>query len=528
MGEGMKRAGDRVDISSDEEDELEEARRNWPRQPLQGTNLAIARLWLAKARKRRAFSKLVKGIIDQHIKLACESCGRTPKLNNVKLVCHLATHGKPDIYAIDRLIAMFEDHYSPNELDPQLWKAFFRSHAEYATRCTVCEDAIEQERLQRAGREPGAGRVTRPEDISSDDEDEDKVFDPMIVNRNSPEGRMMSKWLDAARKKLGGSFPRDDARRQMEKYAQRMRQLKMKKAKEAVGQVVSEAEKAEEMKKALTDQFGEVSVDAATKALAQRWIRLAKESLEAKFRSRSEQIRQDLQAALAQMPEQDDWYFTAALRLEGNQLLSRGLDLNNDRRTLEAEAAIKIRRVQSDIDDYIGDKEEQLSRERKAFEMTIAAENDRSNLAIETRQAELEKAKIERRKEFDKEEKRERDEKGAAPTEMIQSHRQQIAEMEMQAKDEAKRAKDHRIAEVKQARINFDKQEGLQRAEMNRRKSLAAENIARIRSELAGRIKASEQDWQNNSVKWLTIGNKKIQVKQKEDLEARKVKKKRK
>ncbi|CAE7578936.1 unnamed protein product, partial [Symbiodinium microadriaticum] len=48
MGEGMKRAGDRADISSDEDDELEDARRNWSRQPLTGTNLAIARLWLAK------------------------------------------------------------------------------------------------------------------------------------------------------------------------------------------------------------------------------------------------------------------------------------------------------------------------------------------------------------------------------------------------------------------------------------------------------------------------------------------------
>ena len=35
-------------------------------------------------------------------------------------------------------------------------------------------------------------------------------------------------------------------------------------------------------------------------------------------------------------------------------------------------------------------------------------------------------------------------------------------------------------------------------------------------------------EWQSNSIKWLTIAHKKIQVKQKEDLEAKKVKKKRK
>ena len=43
MGEGMRRAGDRDDISSDDEDELENARRAWPRIPLVGTSLAIAK-----------------------------------------------------------------------------------------------------------------------------------------------------------------------------------------------------------------------------------------------------------------------------------------------------------------------------------------------------------------------------------------------------------------------------------------------------------------------------------------------------
>jgi hypothetical protein len=63
MGEGMRKAGDRPDISSDEEDELETARRKWPRIPLVGASLAIARMWLGKARKRRAFAKLIRGMV---------------------------------------------------------------------------------------------------------------------------------------------------------------------------------------------------------------------------------------------------------------------------------------------------------------------------------------------------------------------------------------------------------------------------------------------------------------------------------
>merc|ERR1711871_903783 len=49
MGEGLRKAGDRDDISDEEEDDLENARRNWSRQPLTGASLAIARMWLAKA-----------------------------------------------------------------------------------------------------------------------------------------------------------------------------------------------------------------------------------------------------------------------------------------------------------------------------------------------------------------------------------------------------------------------------------------------------------------------------------------------
>lgn len=43
VGEGMRRRGDREDISSDDEDELEDARRAWPRVPLTGSSLAIAK-----------------------------------------------------------------------------------------------------------------------------------------------------------------------------------------------------------------------------------------------------------------------------------------------------------------------------------------------------------------------------------------------------------------------------------------------------------------------------------------------------
>jgi hypothetical protein len=77
------------------------------------------------------------------------------------------------------------------------------------------------------------------------------------------------------------------------------------------------------------------------------------------------------------------------------------------------------------------------------------------------------------------------------------------------------------------ARTNFDRSESLQKDEVSHRKGLARDNLDRIRTELAGRIKASESDWQTASAKWLMVGQKKIEVKKREDTEAKKVKKKR-
>jgi hypothetical protein len=48
---------------------------------------------LTKARKRRAFGKLIRGIIDSNKKNNCEICGRNPDKNSVRLVCHLALKG---------------------------------------------------------------------------------------------------------------------------------------------------------------------------------------------------------------------------------------------------------------------------------------------------------------------------------------------------------------------------------------------------------------------------------------------------
>lgn len=83
-------------------------RRGWPRTPLVGASLAIARLWLEKARKRRSFWKLVAGIVQNNQADTCAVCQCQAGQQGRTLAVSLALDGKADAYAIDRLIAGFE------------------------------------------------------------------------------------------------------------------------------------------------------------------------------------------------------------------------------------------------------------------------------------------------------------------------------------------------------------------------------------------------------------------------------------
>jgi hypothetical protein len=344
MGEGVRHRGDRDDISSDDEDELESARRVWPRVPLLGASLAIAKLWLMKARKRRAFTKLVHGIIDSNMQDSCGACGRDILQTNIKLAVSLASNGQPDPFAIDRIIAMFEEQYGVNEADPQLWRAFFRAHAQFVSRCSLC-DAKAAGSVPQTARSvdlaPSLARVTRPEDFSSSDDEEDRIFEPMIVVRSSVEGRIMSKWLVAARKKLGGTFPRPEARGQMERYAQRMRDMKTRrgartKRDRAVAGAAHDLD--QDVHKDWPTQFSAVTV-----AIGQRWLKAARENTQKRFQERTEKLQEELRECLRKMKEEDDWYFGSETRMEGQQLAETISELLNDRTTKDAETSCECR-----------------------------------------------------------------------------------------------------------------------------------------------------------------------------------------
>lgn len=516
MGEGMRRPGERQDISDDEEDELEAARRNWTRKALTGASLAIAKLWLAKARKRRAFSKLVKGIIEQHKKVNCDVCGRNPELHGVRLQVFLATDGAPDNYAIDRLIGQFEYQYGENELDPILWKAFFRAHAEYCTRCNICLESAEQ-----VASAEGKTRLTRPQDISSDEDEDEVLFEPLVVSRTSNEGRMMSKWLTAARKKLGGTFPRPQARKEMDRYANKLKQLKMKRARIA-------AMKAAGLHDEPVDQAKKAEFSMATRALAIRWLRKARENMISKFRGKTDNLRDELESVLKDIREEDDWYFGGEMRLEGATLLAKGNELEDDRRALEAEAAVKIHKIQDDLKKYVTREEAELAAERRAFEAKLSEINGRIDAQIEARNAELLRSKELKRAELEQIERTTKATMGALSSELVQRHAAVLSALDAQMVSERAAVEEIRSAQIRDARVMFDKTDKIRVDEISRRKLAADDSCARIRQELSARLRATESEWQSHAIRWVTLAKRKVEVKKREDAEALATKRRRK
>ena len=272
-----RRPGDRPDISSDEGDEMDAARRSWPRQPTAAASAKIARRWLAKARKRRAFGKLVPCALPRAGGACCAVCGRSA-----------------DAGAVDRLIAGFEERYGAEESDVDLWQAYVRGNGEDVARCSLCVERWEQGApLQQTRRAAGhaAGRAARS-DISSDEEDDEVAFEPVPVPRSSDEGRMLSKWLAAARAKLGGEFPRPEARAAVERYAAMMREKEPRGGRQRTAGL--RGGEGERRRAAARRAAWPGSFDAACAALARRWLRQARESASVRSAARGERLRRQI------------------------------------------------------------------------------------------------------------------------------------------------------------------------------------------------------------------------------------------
>lgn len=119
------------------------------------------------------------------------------------------------------------------------------------------------------------------------------------------------------------------------RYAQRMRDMKTK---SRVNKTRTRAYEPDDQPAQNRDSWPTKFPPVAT-ALAMRWVKSARESMQGRFKARTESLREELSQCLSKMREEDDWYFGSETRLEGQDLNTTVSDLLNDRSTKDADMA---------------------------------------------------------------------------------------------------------------------------------------------------------------------------------------------
>ncbi|KAG7401111.1 hypothetical protein PHYBOEH_002994 [Phytophthora boehmeriae] len=518
MGEGRRLKDDRSDISSDAEDDLEKMRRAWSNVPVEGAPRDLALYWLARARKRRTFAKLIAGIVAANRQSECGVCGKREDGGYTLHVDLAAQDGakEHDPRAFDRLIDGFENEHGAQEMDADLWKAYFRKNAAFLTLCNICLTARQQAIGNRGPNKLVAGmRKLRADEFSSDegsDEDSGDVpFAPIVVARGAPEGRVLTKWLLAARKRLGGSFPRPEAEEEMERYARKLKRSRRRAGKK------DHVDSDEEGKD--PSRNWRLELNEAARALALRWVWEARDVRDAAARQAALDIREKLQALNDQIVEADDWFFGRELREAGLGLRDDGDQLSEEQARVDEDLAQKIRATERDVEAFADEKRATNAAEERAFNELVVREREDAQARLAARELELLEAHKQKETEFAAAQRAAREAGELVPA-MVAEHRTYLATMAEARQTELDAMQEAAAAKTQQKEDTFARKLVLAEAAVASRRALAQHRILALRKEARGAVRARELAWQAKARGWIDRASRKVQVKQQEDAEA--------
>ncbi|OWZ22617.1 hypothetical protein PHMEG_0002652 [Phytophthora megakarya] len=517
MGEGRRLKGDRSDISSDGEDDLEKMRRSWSNVPVEGTSRDLALYWLARARKRRTFAKLVAGIVAASRQSECCVCEKREDGGYSLHVDLAAEDGakEHDPRALDRLIDGFENEFGEQEMDSDLWKAYFRKHAAYATLCNVCLATRQQALGNQANKLAAGMRKLRADEFSSDegsdDDGGDVPFAPIVVARGAVEGRVLTKWLLAARKRLGGVFPRPEAQEEMERYARKLQRSRRRAGKK--DHVDSDDEAND------PSRHWRLELNEAARALALRWLWEARDLRDAAARKVAAELREKLQELNDQIVEPDDWFFGRELREAGLALRDDGTQLTEEQARVDEDLAQKIRATERDVEAFVEEKRSTNAAEERAFSELIAKERDGTKARVAARELELLEAYKQKETEFVAAQ-REAREAGELVPALVTEHRTYLSKLAEDRRVELETMEEDARAKIQQKEDAFARKLALADAAAASRRALAQHRVLALRKEARGVVRAREFAWQSKARSWIDRASRKVQVKQQEDAEA--------
>merc|ERR1711871_1133091 len=484
----------------------------WSNAPLNKSSAALLRHWLTMARRRRALKKLAEGTIKRACGDTCALCGCTTAAGNV-MRCDLAKDGRASDHAIDDLIKGFEVKYPGRKFEPNLWTSYFRAEAQFITRCQKCVNKLEQARANKIRKHTGAGRQTRADDISDDEDDEEEhvIFEPMVVTRTSAEGKMMSKWLNAARRRLGGVFPRPNARAEMEEYAAKMREYKLRKAKadmRARGFISDDEDEDGNMKLKIGH------INAASKALAQLWLMRAREAQKRTIIKQREDMKANLKRVTGALSEEFDWYFGQELRLTGESLREEGEALEEKRRQMIADAKTAARKLEDELNDFILEKEAQMQVEIEQIEERMKADRVKLLEKAEMRIQEITKDKTKKAIMFEKEMK-------LAPpdprTSMVKQQKAELKKLDELIESERQKQATAIDSAIEAGQEDLGAKQRKREEALEKKKDIVERKTKQLYDAVDDKMKKSETAWLNRSAGWIHKAERKIKQKQDED-----------
>ena len=335
------------------------------------------------------------------------------------------------------------------------------------------------------------------------------MFDAMVVPRSSPEGRIMSKWLTAARKLLGGEFPRPEARKAVEDYKRRMHDKTLKKRLKPKSKLLRN-------KKLIKGSPQGVTVSAATRAIAQKWMNMARLSLSDRRLTKATDIYKEVDEAVAKMPEKDDWFFTAELRTRGETLSRDGKNLREDRTNVTAQTDVKVRQLQDDLDSFESNLKTEMKTEKEKFDRHEETERANVMAEFERRKNDIELHRKERQKVFDAESQR------LSEFRLKDAKRKfakELADYDTSIRSERDRLLKGFEGHIAKEREMLLKKHQDKEQEILRRKNDLRNKTRHLRESELEDIKARERRWRKDALVWLNEANKKFAKKQEADEE---------
>ena len=151
------------DVSSDSDDD-DDGRPHFGPVSLSTSSRSIARLWLAQARRRKKLREVVQPLISRARRNECEKCLSRKQLQVLLLI------------PIETLGDKFERDFPSEEFDKVAWKQFFNRNAKFQTLCLNCIQQKAQLEKEKAA------RMHKGVAVSDSDDDDGPKFGPVFLS----------------------------------------------------------------------------------------------------------------------------------------------------------------------------------------------------------------------------------------------------------------------------------------------------------------------------------------------------------